>query len=154
MQTIPRYQNHTTNCDGTIFMHKKKVLKTTLDTTGYVRNTINKKTELRHRLVYEAFVGPIPVGEDVDHIDLNKSNNHYLNLRAVSKSDNSLHRGTPRNNTSGFKNVCWNQSSKKWCIRFRANGKYVFCEHIDDFDDACLIASEFGHKNFPDTYIL
>lgn len=41
-----------------------------------------------HRLVYEAFFGPIPPNMTVDHIDENKNNNHYTNLRLLTASDN------------------------------------------------------------------
>ena len=41
-----------------------------------------------HRLVYEAFVGEIPKGYEVDHIDGDKNNNHYSNLEAVTPSEN------------------------------------------------------------------
>lgn len=45
---------------------------------------------LIHRLVYEAFVGPIPPGWTVDHIDDNKRNNYYKNLQLLSPVDNAI----------------------------------------------------------------
>ena len=42
-----------------------------------------------HRLVYEHFVGEIPEGKTIDHIDENQSNNHYTNLQIMTQSDNS-----------------------------------------------------------------
>jgi len=43
-----------------------------------------------HRVVYEAFVGKIPKGLEIDHIDGNKHNNDITNLRAVNRSVNML----------------------------------------------------------------
>jgi len=43
-----------------------------------------------HRLVYEAFVGKIGKGLEIDHIDGNKHNNDISNLRAVNHSENML----------------------------------------------------------------
>jgi hypothetical protein len=43
-----------------------------------------------HRLVYEAFVGKIPVGYEIDHIDADKHNNDITNLRVVTRSENML----------------------------------------------------------------
>jgi hypothetical protein len=43
-----------------------------------------------HRLVYEAFVGKIGKGLEIDHIDGNRHNNDISNLRALSHSENML----------------------------------------------------------------
>lgn len=43
-----------------------------------------------HRLVYEIFVGKIPDGYVIDHIDNNSVNNRVENLQAISQSENIL----------------------------------------------------------------
>ena len=43
-----------------------------------------------HRLVYESFVGKIPAGYEIDHIDADKHNNDITNLRIVTRSENML----------------------------------------------------------------
>lgn len=43
-----------------------------------------------HRLVYEAFHGPIPSGCDIDHIDGDPSNNYIQNLQALSRKEHAL----------------------------------------------------------------
>ena len=48
---------------------------------------INKKL-LVHRVVWEAFNGPIPNGMDIDHIDGNPRNNSLKNLQVLSHTDN------------------------------------------------------------------
>jgi hypothetical protein len=45
----------------------------------------SRKCAFVHRLVYEAFVGPIPAGERIRHIDRNLSNNRPENLRIGSQ---------------------------------------------------------------------
>lgn len=37
-----------------------------------------------HQLVYNAFIGEVPEGMVIDHIDRDKSNNDFTNLRAVT----------------------------------------------------------------------
>lgn len=49
------------------------------------------KTYLVHSLVAEAFIGPRPEGLQVNHIDANKTNNHYTNLEYVTPQGNILH---------------------------------------------------------------
>lgn len=50
-----------------------------------------RKSHLIHRLVYEAFVGPIPPTYQINHIDGVKHNNDISNLEAVTCSENHLH---------------------------------------------------------------
>jgi hypothetical protein len=53
-----------------------------------------------HRLVYEAYVGPIQEGYIVDHIDNHINHNHYTNLQQITQEKNihkSLSDGNARN---------------------------------------------------------
>jgi hypothetical protein len=67
----------------------------------------NRKKRYIHRLMFEAFI--LKEGEtmptDVDHIDLNKSNNQIANLRGATSQENSRNKPKQKNNTSGYKNV-------------------------------------------------
>lgn len=49
------------------------------------------KTHLVHRLVVKAFIGDIPNGMDVNHIDGNTNNNCADNLEIVTKKRNTQH---------------------------------------------------------------
>ena len=49
-----------------------------------------KKEERVHRLVLEAFVGPLPDGMVTRHLDGNPLNNHISNLQYGSQSENGL----------------------------------------------------------------
>lgn len=44
-----------------------------------------------HRLVYSSFVGEIPEGLQINHIDGDKGNNHISNLEVCTAQENSLH---------------------------------------------------------------
>lgn len=45
-----------------------------------------------HRLVAEAFIGPLEAKSEVDHIDRDLSNNCVSNLRIVSSTENKLNK--------------------------------------------------------------
>lgn len=60
-------------------------------------------TMLIHRLVYITFVGNIPKGMDIDHIDGNKQNNHLDNLQCVSRKEHI--RKTIRQNPDTIKGL-------------------------------------------------
>jgi hypothetical protein len=57
---------------------------------GYSGNGADKKRNwLRiHRVVYQEFVGPIPQGMEIDHINNIKTDNRLENLQMLSKLDN------------------------------------------------------------------
>lgn len=50
---------------------------------------MEKKQFFVHRLVYEAFHGPIPFGLTVDHIDSEKLNNRLENLQLLTREENT-----------------------------------------------------------------
>ncbi len=65
---------------------KERLLKPTT-WGGYKKIALTKDGKRKyywvHRLVWEAFNGPIPEELEIDHIDGNPSNNSLYNLRAV-----------------------------------------------------------------------
>ena len=71
------------------------VLKTNLHRQGYLMVTLYKsakrKTMLVHRLVAIAFIGDIPQGKEVNHINGDKGDNRLENLEYVTPSENQLH---------------------------------------------------------------
>lgn len=62
---------------------------------GYVcsklRKNGNRYTVYIHRLMWQTFIGDIPDGYEINHIDHNKKNNKLENLELVTHSEN-LHK--------------------------------------------------------------
>ena len=93
MKKIPFLENFLINEDGTkIFNCKtKRNLHPSKNNAWYLQVCLsqngNKKAYLVHRLVYETFIGHI-LNKDIDHIDGNKENNFYMNLRECSHKEN------------------------------------------------------------------
>lgn len=61
---------------------------------GYLHVQIAGKNYKIHRLVAQTFIGQIPQGYEVDHINRNPSDNRMENLRIVTHSENQ--RNTPK----------------------------------------------------------
>ena len=57
---------------------------------GYVQVCVYGKKRYLHRVVWEAFNGPIPAGLQVRHLDGDKRNNHLDNLAVGTQSDNEF----------------------------------------------------------------
>ena len=53
-----------------------------------IDNFGKRKSFLLHRLLYLTFIGTIPKGKELDHIDRNTTNNSLDNLRIVTRSLN------------------------------------------------------------------
>lgn len=78
--------------------------------------------EYVHRLVVEAFVGPIPKGAHVNHIDGNPRNNHVSNLEIVTMSYNLEHARLLKAKLGGPVSGVYQLPSGRWSVRIRQDG--------------------------------
>ena len=72
---------------------KVKFLKNSITHDGYARIALKyekgKEKKYRiNRLVFQTFVGNLVDGLVIDHIDGNRLNNHYSNLRQITQKEN------------------------------------------------------------------
>lgn len=97
---------------------RARVLKTYAKDNGYIHYVVRGKCGTVHRLVAETFIGPIPMGMDVDHINHNRMDNRVENLRIVTRAQNLLNRsGANKNSKSGVLGVHWHKKQKAWIAR-------------------------------------
>ena len=69
--------------------------------------------------------GKWPDGE-IDHIDGNRANNRWSNLRDVHIVINAQNkRGPMAHNKSGFLGVSWNKKDCAYVARIKVDGKYL-----------------------------
>lgn len=73
-----------------------------------------------HRLLYEVFVGPIPDGKEIDHIDRNPANNDLSNLRLASRSQNNTN--SKIQNKHGYKGIGKWGKEDKWSANIKGIG--------------------------------
>jgi len=83
---------------------------------GYLHIVIDKKCYSLHRLAFLYITGRLP-SKQVDHINRDKTDNRWENLRDVSATSNCRNRGITKNNTSGVAGVCWSKTAKSWYVR-------------------------------------
>lgn len=98
-----------------------------------------------HRLAILYVTGKLPKG-DVDHINMCRSDNRYINLRECSRSENMLNTGPHKDSKSGIKNVFYRPDTKKYSVRLSVNGKYKSYGCYEDIELAELVATEARNK--------
>lgn len=98
-----------------------------------------------HKVVAECWLGDKPEGYEIDHIDRNTHNNHYSNLRYVTKSDqmkNRDHANISKQGTINCQN--WNRSIMK-PILIKNNSEE---KQFKSISDCARYLSEFYNVKF------
>ena len=114
------------------------------------RRVRGKREHVRIHKVVAARMG-IDMVHLIDHIDGDGLNNTRSNLRAATIAQNGYNRGKQRNNTSGYKGVCWDKSRSKWKSQIVCDGTHQNLGHFDTKEDAAEAyrkAAENLHKEF------
>lgn len=73
---------------------------------------------------------------DVDHIDRDRINNKWNNLREVSRSCNLRNCNISKINTSGITGVSWSKQLNKWVAQITILNKNINLGYFKDIADA------------------
>ena len=92
-----------------------------LTSDGYRQASINNKSYRVHRLLFLYMTGFIP--KIVDHVDMDKLNNRWSNLRAATSSQNSCNTLSKITNTSGVKGLVHKYFLNQYCTRVKYKGQ-------------------------------
>jgi len=119
----------------------------TLDSGGYAigRPTGDGRPERLHRFLLGLQPGDPRVG---DHIDGNRLDNRYSNLRVLSLAANAQNTSS-RGASSSYRGVSWDTRSGLWVAQARVDGRH---RHVGSFDDelaAAEAAEAFRLEHMP-----
>ena len=137
---IPGYSKYMINEYGVVFSTVRSIqIAVAHNWAGYQTVTITDDNGFRaprkvHRLVYLTYIGNLLDGKVIDHIDNDKNNNHYTNLRQITPSENSLKSFTSGKNKS---KVVWTKSIVKKICKLLSKNKsndYI-CAKLNIPDD-------------------
>jgi hypothetical protein len=113
---------------------------------GYITISINNKRYQAHRLAFLYMTGEFPP-DQVDHIDRNRANNAWKNLRQCSQAENSKNVLITKSNTSGYRGVTFSKKAKKWLAQGLLNGKRFHIGYYQTPELASAGYQEFAKAN-------
>ena len=98
---------------------------------GYLSIMIDSKRYKAHRLAWLYVTGNWPKCQ-IDHINHNRSDNKWPNLRDATSLDNARNQSRYKVNKSGCTGVLWHKKDKRWQASIRVNGKL---KHLGNFKE-------------------
>ena len=113
--------------------HANKEAFTTEFDKGYKRGFVLGKPYLAHRVAWLMQTGEWP--EQIDHVNGNRSDNRWGNLRSVSHAENCKNMKLNKFNKSGKPGV--ELVGKKWMAKITANGIVKLLGYFETFEEAC-----------------
>ena len=91
------------------------------DGAGYRQGTIFDRKYRAHRVIWAMETGAWP-DDQIDHIDQDRSNNRFPNLREATSKENCRNTSMRRDNKSGTTGVYWDKATQKWAVRVMIEG--------------------------------
>ena len=115
------------------FIHKKRgyapwdakwygKIAGTIDGQGRCQLWINKKSYRAHRIAWLIMTGSFPDNQ-LDHINMNKDDNRFGNLRKATRSQNHMNRRAYSNNKLGCKGV--HRHGSKFRAMIKKDGEQI-----------------------------
>ena len=117
---------------------------------GRISIRIDGELYLAHRLAW-FFVHSVWPEFEIDHINVNESDNRISNLRESTRSQNLFNTHARRTNKLGIKGVHYSSERGKWVAAIRANGKQKILGRFSSPYDAAAAyasASEMYHGSY------
>jgi hypothetical protein len=103
--------------------------------TGYLQGKLNGRSYKAHRVIWLMVTGAWPI-DQIDHIDGDRQNNLFCNLRAVSREENMKNMRLPKRNKSGVIGVNWCRTASKWHAQISECGRKKHVGYFDEFEVA------------------
>ena len=105
------------------------------DSKGYRRIAIDNRGHRAHRLAWVWVTGRWP-DREVDHIDGNRANNAWANLRLASTAQNRANSRVHKDNVAGMKGVSRYLNYTLWRARIYVRGKDIALGYFKSPEEA------------------
>lgn len=111
---------------------------------GYKRVSINRKTYMVHRVIWEMHYGAIPDGYVIDHINGDTGDNRIENLRIATQSQNV--------NNQLSKCYSYDKTAGSYKVQLQLDGRKKNIGRFKDEELAEFVADEAKRKYYGDFY--
>lgn len=113
---------------------------------GYRTLRIKNVSYYLHRLAFLHMTGRWPIG--IDHINGDKSDNRWANLREAAQFQNQANSTRPSRNKTGRIGVSWDKKNNRWRADIRVRGKSMNLGRYGTFEEAVAAreAAESHHQ--------
>ena len=101
----------------------------------YYSTTVWKRTLYAHRVAWAIQTGAWPE-KQIDHINMNKLDNRFANLRQASQFENMRNQKAQKRGVSKYKGVSWDKRGKKWRADIGHNRQIFYLGLFDDEETA------------------
>jgi len=105
--------------------------------TGYCAGHVMNFSVLAHRVIWAMQTGKWPRGE-IDHINGNRSDNRWSNLRVVTRNQNMQNKNPTSGSTSKYLGVGWHKASASWVAQIACNGRKIHIGCFKTESDAAM----------------
>ena len=106
-----------------------------VDAWGYTCIRFRDQMHKAHRVAWVITTGAWPVNQ-IDHINGNKSDNQWINLREATQSQNSCNVAPRSNNKTGITGVSWDNDRGKWFASICFDGRGLNLGRYDTVEEA------------------
>lgn len=113
---------------------------------GYLEVNRYSYRGLAHNLITVYMLGIVFPNSEVDHVDHDRANNKWDNLRIVCRKANSRNLSKHRSNTSGVSGVNWHKTKNKWRAYIMVDYKQVHLGLFTAFEEAVRVRKEAEKK--------
>jgi hypothetical protein len=118
-----------------------------VSTGGYRLISVGQKEIQAHRLAWAIQTGAFPEGP-MDHINGDRLDNRWANLRAATFRQNAQNRRIRSDNTTGAKGVSFNRTTGRYRAYIYVKGRQVVLGHFDTVEAASEAYAQGAHKHF------
>jgi len=112
---------------------------------GYLGVKIGPKRYSLHRLAFLYMTGETPE-EHIDHINHDRKDNRWANLRKADPAINSKNRSLSKTNKTGVSGVLLKKGRKHYTVRINVDGKEIGLGNFPTLEEAASVRLEAEKK--------